>query len=123
MKGLKIGLAGIALGITALAGSAASAQEPMIVEGITGEFPTAVVGYSDLNLARPAGVDRLNARIRRAAELLCVDNGVRPLSEVMLSRACTRDAIAGAQPQVDRAVADFHSSQLASNRTVRVARR
>lgn len=123
MNRVKSGLAGAVIGITALMGSAAMAQEPLIVEGSYGELPTAVVGYSDLNLARPAGVSRLNARIRHAAEILCYDYGVRSVKENIISMNCEREAIDGARPQVDQAVADFGSKQLASNQKIKVARR
>src|SRR3954463_5111878 len=56
-------------GVAALTGTAFAAEvkAPATI--------VATVRYDDLNLRTAAGVDRLNARIRAAAERLCIEPG------------------------------------------------
>ncbi|HUO79268.1 MAG TPA: UrcA family protein [Steroidobacteraceae bacterium] len=64
------------------------------------------VSYSDLDLTKDAGVERLYGRLRHAAEQACggaLDN--RDLSAQRQHDACVRSAL-------DRAVEDVHSSRL-----------
>lgn len=109
------GLAASALSIPSIA----AAQAPIIVEG---QYPTAVVSFADLNLASASGVSTLNGRIRRAAESVCVDNNVRGVGEEMAQRGCISFALNHARGQMERAIALYGTSQLAS-RTITVAGR
>jgi UrcA family protein len=65
---------------------------------------TASISHGDLNLASAAGIARLDARVRRAAERLCIDPGVRPLHFAAQARVCVDEAVAAARPQLDRAI-------------------
>lgn len=65
---------------------------------------SAAVSHADLNLATPAGVSKLEARVRRAAERLCADAGVRPLHLVASSRACVDEAVAASGAQLRSAI-------------------
>ena len=102
----------------ALAPATAAAGEPPIeVEGV----PTAQVGFADLDLASPAGVEALQHRIRGAAQRLCLSYAGGDLEERMGRRTCFRTAIASAQGQVQQAVAGFGRTGYAARRTITVA--
>ena len=92
----------LAAGAANLAGAPAQAQQPIVVEGAT---PAAVVGHADLNLAADAGVQRLQARIRAAAERLCVEPGTASVQVQVEARNCITATVAAAQPQVRQAIA------------------
>jgi UrcA family protein len=66
--------------------------------------PTARVAYDDLNLRSPAGVKRLEHRVRAAAEHLCVVRGEGALRARLDALACRDSAVAAAAPQVRRAI-------------------
>lgn len=74
--------------------------------GNPGSTVFASVSHGDLNLASAAGLARLDARVRRAAERLCIEPGVRPLHFAAQARACVEEAVAAAQPQLRRAIAE-----------------
>lgn len=61
------------------------------------------VAYDDLNLQSAAGLRRLDARVRAAAERLCNSSGAVALGEQVAAEACADAAIASAAPQVARA--------------------
>ncbi|MEA3060671.1 MAG: hypothetical protein QOJ94_452 [Sphingomonadales bacterium] len=82
--------------------TAAMAQSRITVEGA----PSARVSYAELNLFSPKGRDVLNGRIHRAAERLCTDDRVRDLRREMAGRDCIAAAVASAQPQIERALAE-----------------
>lgn len=65
-------------------------------------FTTTVrVGYSDLDLTEHSGVQVLQGRVKRAAQLGCQKlNHVIPVSDL----ACLEDTLAAAQPRVQAAV-------------------
>jgi UrcA family protein len=67
--------------------------------------PSARVAYDDLNLRSPAGVKRLEHRVRAAAQHLCVVRGEGALRARLDALACRDAAVAVAAPQVRRAVA------------------
>jgi len=76
--------------------------EPIIIQDA---MPPAVhVSYADLNLHSDAGRRTLQSRVRGAANSLCLENGNPDLLRWTLEKDCYRDAIAGAQPQIDAAV-------------------
>jgi len=72
--------------------------------------PTAHVRYADLNLRSEEGLRRLQARVRTAAERLCPGSRATALGERREGLVCRDAAIAGAAPQVRRAIADFGSA-------------
>lgn len=92
-------LASAGFGLTALAAPAFAAETtaPAAV--------SATVHYDDLNLRTAAGVGRLNARIRAAADRLCIETGVKGLSARRAGIECRDALIASAGGQVRAAVA------------------
>lgn len=114
MQILKAALMGVALiAVPAFA----QGDSPVVVEG---GVPTAIVSYADLDIRSGSGLATLNGRISRAASRLCFDNGHRDVPTKVLEARCFDTAMAGAKPQVERAVAD-KSLQFASNGAIRVA--
>jgi UrcA family protein len=95
-------------GIAALTGPAfaAEANGPATI--------VATVRYDDLNLRSAAGVDRLNARIRAAAERLCIEPGVKGLDASLAGIECRDALIAAAAPKVRSAV-EGTGSEYAAN--------
>lgn len=94
------------------------AQPPIVVEG---SAPTARVSYADLNLASPAGVERLRSRVRRAAEGLCLEGARTDLARAKAEHKCFSTAVASAQGQIDDAVRS--SPTIASTMTIAVTGR
>lgn len=103
---------------SALAASAPAAAQPLVVE----RRPTAIVGYADLDLSRPAGQAVLAARIRRAADRLCA-TAERGIGAAIATRTCLGAALASARPQVERAVALYGTPQFAGRAALRVTGR
>ena len=93
MKKLSI----LTVAAAAFASTSASAMDPIT---IVGGVPTIHVSYADLNLATAAGRDRLDQRVRQAANQLCVDNAVRDIDRALAGRTCVSDAISSADAQV-----------------------
>jgi len=82
---------------TALLGSTpAGAQEIVVVSA-----PFERVGYADLDLSSSAGTARLEARIRRAAENVCIENYVKPIATAQLERNCFEAAVADGLSQAE----------------------
>lgn len=121
MNRVKLGAAGLAIALTALIVPATVQAQPLVVEGTVA--PTAVVSYADLNLASPKGIATLNARVTRAADQLCMDEGIQPLQRMLAGRSCRADAIAGADGQVREAVAKFGQGEYAALASVAVSLR
>ncbi|HEV2748776.1 MAG TPA: UrcA family protein [Allosphingosinicella sp.] len=114
MNRVKLGAAGLAIALTALVVPATvRAEQPLIVEAEL-DRPTIYVSYADLNLRHKAGVERLSDRVARAADQLCLETGVQPVSRVVAGRACRDKAVAGANEQIRAAVAGFGSGQYAA---------
>jgi UrcA family protein len=64
--------------------------------------PRATISAADLDLASPAGLARLNDRIRGAAAKLCLTNDVEPV-ETRLARAqCFRSAMSSGERQLQQ---------------------
>lgn len=102
------------------AGVPAYGQNPIVVEGL----PTAIVSYADLDLSDPGGQARLNARVRRAAQQLCANDGVRDIGSQFQQRACLNFALTHARGQVEQAIAQYGSQpQFAGRNTITVAGR
>lgn len=62
--------------------------------------PRSTVNYNDLDLSRPAGINTLEVRIRRAVESVCEQSGDKSLSRVHAERECREAAFADARAQV-----------------------
>lgn len=73
--------------------------------------PTASVSYDDLDLANPAGAATLKARLASAVKSVCGEADARDLHEMSRVATCRRTALAGAQPQVEVAMAKAQTSQ------------
>lgn len=106
--------------LCALSGVATAQTDEWTVKGAA--YPTAAVGYADLNLASPAGEERLRARVRRAATELCIDSAVRELKRDMRDSRCLHLAIAGADPQIAAAIDGYGKDRLATRRIMVAAR-
>jgi UrcA family protein len=87
---LAAGAAGWMMATTALAG------------GI-GDVATMRVSYADLDLMRDTGVERLYARLRRAADSVCGDADIRDLLAIARKRECMAHALDGAIEQAHSA--------------------
>lgn len=83
-------------------------------------YRTVQVSVKDLNLANPADVTRLDARIAYAAKAACEPSDWRNVKELTLRPSCEASAIASAAPKKDRLVALAQSSQLAGRSTATV---
>jgi UrcA family protein len=60
------------------------------------QIPSITVGYADLNLSTPAGVEALYARLRAASRSVCDVGQRRALVDVMASRSCYREVLGAA---------------------------
>ena len=101
-----------ACGITFLQTAAFAAPAPGAVT-----YRTVQVAVSDLNLANPADITRLDARIVRAAKFACEPADWRNLQAVSARSSCVSAAVAAAAPRKDQLVATAQSAQLASRST------
>ena len=63
------------------------------------------VSYADLNLASKVGQHRLQARIAGGARIVCEIEDSRQMDLAAATNACRADAIEGARPAYDAAVA------------------
>jgi UrcA family protein len=81
-----------------LAGTPAFATAPT-------EAPTKTVSYSDLDLAKPADLARLERRISGASRVVCVT------SDPILLTRCRNKARIDAQAQMQRAIARAGSAE------------
>jgi UrcA family protein len=86
------GLGGWLLASTALAAPATEAA-------------TQRISYAELDLNKDAGVERLYARLRHAAEQVCGGVNIRDLAGTHRQEDCVRASL-------DRAVEDVHSARL-----------
>jgi UrcA family protein len=103
-------LAGLAVIAAAWLQAPATAGEvPMVATGRTAEVST-----RDLNLANPADVAQLDARIQRAAAKVCAPENIRDLAAVADRPSCMKTAITSAAPKRDTLVARAQQSQMAA---------
>lgn len=63
------------------------------------------VSYADLNLASRAGATILEKRIESAARIVCVIEDSRELALAEETRLCRSEAVSGAQPAFNAAIA------------------
>jgi UrcA family protein len=89
---LAAGLGGLLLASSAFAATVSDA-------------PSVRVSYSELDLTRDAGIERLYARLRHAAAEVCGSADIRDLGALARQESCARQAL-------DRAVEDVHSARL-----------
>ena len=71
------------------------------------------VRYGDLNLASAAGQARLESRIASAIDNVCPAGFALDLNAAAQSNACKVSALADARSQMDEAIAQARSGQLA----------
>ena len=90
-------------GVTLVAtGAPAAAQTPIVVEAVP--TPSVRVSHADLNLLSAAGLHRLNARVRNAAEKLCLEPNTRQIETIVAGKSCVRIALDRAAPQIAQAI-------------------
>ncbi|HEX6660304.1 MAG TPA: UrcA family protein [Sphingomicrobium sp.] len=63
------------------------------------------ISYADLNLATKVGQNRLQARMAYGAQVVCEIEDSRELALAAATNACRSDALDGAQPAYEAAVA------------------
>ena len=119
MTTIDIRNAGLALAAALATSAATLAAFPLSAHAapavaVTAEVPAVRVSHTDLNLASPAGLKKLDARIRSAAERLCIVPGGKSLEEAQEAKACVDETVAGTQPQVRRAILLQTAPQLAT---------
>ena len=121
MTRLALGASGLALSLACLGiPTAAGAAENSIT--VEANRPVAHVQISDINLLDPAGLNVLNARVRVAARRLCTTGSIE-LPTLMAERACFKEAMTSAAPQVDRAVTEYAKNGTGGSRAIQVALR
>jgi UrcA family protein len=114
MKPFKLLLPAIALAMTGIANAGAR------VDGAT---PSVVVRYGDLNLTSQAGVLRLHARLRSAAQGVCSPLDSRVLGLLEQYQSCVADALSQSVAAVgNESLSKYHRygikpAVLASNRS------
>ena len=102
--------------------AAALASSPVAAQDIVVVSPSFErVAYADLDLSSEFGRDRLGARIRSAAENLCIEDGLKPLAVKTLENACFKAAVADGLQQAER-IADAQRSGRALAATTIVVR-
>lgn len=98
-----------AVAMTCLQGAAFAGTVPMDATHRTVQVP-----IGELNLANPAGVAKLDARLRAAARQVCAPEDSRDLRAIADRASCERAAIARATAKRDVLVARAQAEQLAS---------
>ena len=107
MLGSNLKFAGLAIAaaLTVTTGAVGAVTSPAHAAGVAAPATVvATVRYDDLNLRTATGVQRLNARIRAAADRLCIEPGVKGLDAALAGIECRDALIAGAAAQVRAAV-------------------
>ena len=99
-------LIAIASTLIAISTAAYAEKPPVIVDGVL-DMPTVHVSYADLNLRSQAGLQVLQARVRRAASTICLEPQVRELPRVIAARNCYNSAMARAQDDIERVAGKF----------------
>jgi UrcA family protein len=92
--------------VFAAAAAVASSASANTADIIVLDGPTAHVPYRDLNLQSRAGRDRLQVRIRSAADLLCTDAGVAGLELKLDGLRCYHAAVSSGMQQLNALVSD-----------------
>jgi UrcA family protein len=66
--------------------------------------PVATISYADLDLGTPAGVARLNRRVRNAVDRLCDLGSRQGAGYRARGLECRNETLAAAQPQISEAI-------------------
>lgn len=121
MDSMKIKGAGfaIAAGLIVISTAGQAEKPPYIVDGVL-DAPTARVSYSDLNLRTEAGVHALEARVRRAATMICMEPQIRELPRVVNRRNCFNTAMTRAEEDIHRAASQFGTVTVAGGAPILV---
>lgn len=88
----------------AIAAAALGVATPGFAQSAVVEVSSKVVRYDDLNLADARGRERLETRVRTAANAVCGTREALTLEEKQAALACRNSAIASTKPQVAAAV-------------------
>lgn len=78
----------------------ALAEDPIRVVANAPE-PTAVIYYGDLDMARQAGLDALNGRVKKAARAICLPQLNDPTREWVRQTECYKTARADGYAQAE----------------------
>ena len=95
----------ITAAVFAATAPAGAKERPIVVTASEEAIPVRYVSYRDLNLARAQDQRLLVKRVRYAAKGVCADSIPGSLGYEAHFVACRSQALDGAQPQIDRAVA------------------
>jgi UrcA family protein len=106
-------LAALAVATGTLAATSAPLHAAELV--VTAKAPQARIAYGDLNLRSEAGVARLEARVRAAADRLCTGIGIEALAARVAEGRCRTATVAAAAPQVKKAIDSFASRYAAAS--------
>ena len=98
-----------AVAMTCLQGAAFAGTVPMEATHRTVQVP-----IGELNLANPAGVAKLDARLRAAAKKVCAPEDYRDLRAMADRASCEKTALERAAARRDVLVARAQAEQLAS---------
>lgn len=114
MTNITIANHAVRAGLTALAAIALFSTAPAAAQSQLQER----VAYGDLDLTSDAGQSTLNKRIRAAVKRVCGQTG-NSLEEFTAWHRCKRDSLAGANAQMEVAVAraGFGKTGIAANMT------
>jgi UrcA family protein len=82
----------------------------LLSPAMAGEPASATVETHDLDLAVPEDQARLETRVRSAARRICATNS-RSIADLQFERACIADALSGAMPAAERAIAEAQAGQ------------
>lgn len=93
-----------ALGLIAIGLGTGIASAQVTVYG--SDVPTARVSFADLDVTSPAGIHRLQNRVRSAAKALCFDNSIDPVWMTMSHNRCYDAALSDGFAQIDRIATD-----------------
>jgi UrcA family protein len=98
-----------AVAMTCLQGAAFAGAVPMEATHRTVQVP-----IGELNLANPAGVAKLDTRLRAAAKKVCAPEDSRDMRAIADRATCERTALNRARAKRDVLVARAQAEQLAS---------
>ena len=105
----------VSTGITFIAASLVFLQ-PVSANPLTNvEERSTRILHADLNLGTAAGIDTLNARVRRAAQRMCQRFGPQTVGELVRGRQCSARAIQGAKAQVTEVVDQVRTQRYAAS--------
>ena len=97
------------LSLTSLAAIVLLAASPVSAAPASAIQETVAVRIGDLDLATPSGTDRLQRRVRSAANEICGTIPAMPLSLRTVSQACHEEVVASSKAQVALATARAES--------------